>query len=106
MELLKWVNTSAHNGFSYFINAAIPPGETKYVKMPSVTPNKRGINDIGFACEDGITLYATLSEKPASNDTIWQEIQPFDEVNKTVAYIKIQNSSENSALVNMRVILN
>ena len=106
MEFLKWVNTSSHHGFSYYLDAVIPAGETKYIKMPVVTPNKRGVNDIGFAYDNGITLFATLSEKPLSDGAIWQEIQPFDEINKTVACIKIQNSGTKSARVNIRAILN
>lgn len=105
MTFLEWRNSSAHNGFSYYLNNTVPPGETRYVKMPAVTANKRGINDIGFAYEDGIKLYATLSENLPSENTIWQEIQPFDEINKTVSYIKIYNSGKTSARVNLRAIL-
>lgn len=106
MKFLEWRNASAHNGFSFYLNETIPPGETMYVKMPVVSANKRGVNDIGFAYDDGIKLYATLSEDLPSENTIWQDIQPFDEINKTVAYIKIQNSSENNARINLRAILN
>lgn len=105
MTFLKWRNGSAHNGFSFYINKTVPCGEEMYVKMPVVSANKRGVNDIGFAYEDGIKLYATLSEDLSSENTIWQEIQPFDEINKTAAYIKIVNGGENSAKVNLRAIL-
>lgn len=105
MKFSEWRNSSAHNGFSYYLNDTVPSGETRYVKMPAVSANKRGVNDIGFAYDDGIKLYATLSEDLPSESTIWQEIQPFDEINKTVAYIKVHNSSETSARINLRAIL-
>lgn len=106
MELLEWRNSAAHNGFSYYVNALLSANEVKYVKMPVVSANKRGVNDIGFAYDDGIELYATLSEDLPSDNTIWQKIQPFDEINKTVAYIKIHNNGDGQARVNLRVILN
>lgn len=94
------------NAFNFSFEKMLEPESEIILKMPPVSPNKRGINDIGFTAEEGITLYATISAKPYSNDTIWQEIQPFDEINKTTAYIKIKNTSENNARVNIRVILN
>lgn len=101
----RFQNASEY-GFSYYYERSIDAGETRYLKMPAVTPNKRGVNDIGFACEDGIMLYATLSEKPNTVNTLWQEINPFDEINKTVSYIKIVNSAQSAARVNIRAILN
>lgn len=93
------------HAFCYTYEKEIPAGETRLLKMRRPAPNKRGVNDIGFAYEDGITLYATLSEKPESDVAIWQEIQPFDEVNKTTSYIKIKNSGSTPARVNIRVIM-
>ena len=94
------------NGFNYVFEKAIPAGETVMLKMPTITPNKRGINDIGFAVEEGIILYATISSKPYDDSAIWQEIQPFDEINKTTSYIKIENTSGENKRVNIRAILN
>lgn len=105
MDFFEWRNTSVHKGFSYYINAVVPKNEERYVKMPVVTSTKRGVNDIGFAYDEGIKLYATLSEDLPSENTIWQEIQPLDEVNKTTAYIKICNTGETDARVNLRAIL-
>jgi hypothetical protein len=102
----EWRNASQH-GFSFYFDKLIPAGETWYLKMPVVSPNKRGVNDIGFAYEDGITLYATLSEDPMKNTAIWSRINDFDEINKTVACIKIvNNDTENAKRVNIRAILN
>ena len=100
------------HAFNYYFLKSLEPGEY-ILKMPRVTPNKRGVNDIGFACDDGVTLFGTFAGDYEGNDVIWLEIQPFDEVNKTISYIKIRVASENSlgetiktARINIRAILN
>lgn len=102
MEYFKKEN----NAFSFVYDKKIPAKQTVYLKMPAVTPNKRGVNDIGFAYEEGITLYATLAADPLDDNAIWQEIMPFDEINKTVSYIKIKNDASGAARVNIRALLN
>lgn len=92
------------NGFNYFFEKSIDPKTTILLKIPPVSSNKRGINDIGFACEEGITLSATISSRPEG--AIWQEIQDYDEINKTTSYIKIENTSDKAQKVNIRVIMN
>lgn len=102
--MLTFKNTT--NGFNYVFEQDIEPNKTEILKMPIVTPNKRGINDIGFAVEDGIVLYATISAEPLGDTAIWQEIQEFDEINKTTSFIKIVNTSDEKRRVNIRAILN
>ena len=102
---LKWKNASLH-GFSFYCDELIPRGETRYLKTPVISPNKRGVNDVGFAYETGITLYATLSEDPTKDSAIWAEINPFTEINKTVSCIKIVNNSDTPKRINIRAILN
>ena len=102
--MLTFKNTT--NGFNYVFEQDIEPNKTEMLKMPIVTPNKRGINDIGFAVEDGIVLYATISAEPLGDTAIWQEIQEFDEINKTTSFIKIVNTSAEKKRVNIRAILN
>ena len=97
-------NTS--NAFNYCFEGTVMPGEKQILKMPPVSANKRGINDIGFACEEGIILYATISAKAEGKDTIWQKINSFDEINKTTSYIMIENTSDKAQRVNIRVIMN
>jgi hypothetical protein len=94
------------NGFNYFFEKSIEPNTTILLKIPPVSSNKRGINDIGFACEEGITLYATISSRPEEDNAIWQEINSYDEINKTTSYIKIENTSDKAQKVNIRVIMN
>ncbi|MEE0840564.1 MAG: hypothetical protein U0L72_08520 [Acutalibacteraceae bacterium] len=95
------------NGFNYVYEDEVENGETVLLKMPAVAPNKRGINDIGFMADDHLTIYATLSATPNINDEKeWQEIHPYDEINKTTSYLKIVNNFEGAGRVIIRVIMN
>ena len=94
------------NGFNYVFEKSIDPMTTILLKIPPVSSNKRGINDIGFACENGIKLYATISSRPEGADTIWQEINSYDKINKTTSFIKIENTYDIPQRVNIRVIMN
>lgn len=93
------------NGFSYYFSRELEPGEVFYLQMPPTTPNRRGINDIGFACSGDIKLYGTLSLKYNDPAAIWQEINPFDEINKTVTWLKMVNGGTDSAAVNIKAIM-
>ena len=106
MQAIEVFKNNSRYGFSYYYDKKVRPGEIRYLKMPTVSPNKRGINDIGFAYEDGISIYATLSADPFGENTIWQKINQYDEINKTISYIKIENAGESNARVNIRAILN
>ena len=99
---------NASNAFNYSFEKLLKPAETVLLKMPPVSANKRGINDIGFISENEISLFATLSSRPDNDEvTLWQEIRPFDVINKTTSYIKIVNNSQTDfQRVNIRVILN
>ena len=94
------------NGFNYVFEKTLSGNKTILLKMPPISANKRGINDIGFCAENGVSLYSTISSEPDDDTAIWQEIQPFDEVNKTTSFIKIVNTSAENKRVNIRVILN
>lgn len=105
MENFKCEN--CNYGFSYFYERELAQNESVIVKMPTVSPNKRGINDIGWQTNGtAVTLYGTLCRNPGSNpDVIWQEIEPLDEINKTVTALKIVNSGA-KCKVWIRTILN
>lgn len=96
------------NGFSYTYEKELAANETVIIKMPPISPNKRGVNDIGWQTEgDQVELFGTLSANPESANAIWQKIMERDEVNKTVSALKVVNSSTTSAgKVIIRVILN
>ena len=108
MEIKKvysFRNDSNH-GFNYYFDKKLEPG-TYILKMPVVSSNKRGVNDVGFMCEDGVTLYGTLAKDYLDKNALWQRIQPFDTINKTVSYIRIDVADTvEKAVVNIRVILN
>jgi hypothetical protein len=97
------------NAFAFVYERKVPAGETVVVKMPPVSPSKRGVNDIGWQTDgDGVTLYGTLAVNPEllQKDEFWQEIREHDEINKTVSAIKIVNEGTEPATVVIRAILN
>lgn len=94
------------NGFNYVYEKTLKKGETVVLAMPPVSSNKRGINDIGWQADGSITLYGTLSGEPESENTLWQEILTDDEINKTVAALKIVNTGSSECNVIIRAILN
>lgn len=102
----KFINTS--NGFNYVYEDELRGGEIVLLKMPVVSSNKRGINDIGFMTDDHIKIYATIASSPnIGNEDIWQEINSYDEINKTTSYLKIVNTDKNvRGKVIIRAILN
>ena len=95
-------------GFSFTFDKWLEPGETIIVKMPSVSANKRGVNDIGWisnAKEGQLILRGTFAENPKSEDALWMEIRNNDEINKTTAALKIENRGERCK-IEIRAILN
>ena len=92
-------------GFAYTSEFELAANEEVMLKMPLVTPNKRGVNDIAWQADrDDIKIYGTLSDK-ASSTRIWQEIMPYDEVNKVITAIKVVGGAA-EANICIRVILN
>ena len=89
---------ASSNGFNFVFEYDLKQGETVIVKMPTVTANKRGVNDIGWMCDGNVTLYGTLSENPKTTD-MWQEIQDHDDINKVTSAIKIQNNGEDCTII-------
>lgn len=80
------------NGFNFVYERELNADETVILKMPIVSPNKRGINDIGWQTDGDVIIYGTLSSEPESSTALWQEIKDNDEVNKTVSALKIVNN--------------
>ena len=98
-----------NTGFNFRVSGTVAPGEVYIIRMPLVTANRRGVNDIGWQIDGAdkkeAKLYATLSDKPEENDAIWQEIRPDEGINKTATAIKFVGGSGTSK-VWARVILN
>ena len=94
------------HGFNFSFEKNLKPG-TYILKMPRVSSNKRGVNDVGFMYEEGVTLYGTLARDYQGENVLWQKINPFGKINKTVSYIRIVVADTvESARVNIRAILN
>lgn len=94
------------HGFNYFYDGLIEPKSSIIIKMPRPTPNKRGVNDIGFAFRGDVKVYGTISKSYAGDNVVWVEIEPFNDVNKTITYLKLENTGESAAVINVRAILN
>jgi hypothetical protein len=93
------------NGFSYVYERKFKEYETVILKMPTISPNKRGVNDVGWLTDGDVTIYGTLSAKPESADALWQAIEDGDDINKTVSAVKIVNNGP-ACRVAIRAILN
>ena len=93
------------NGFNYVFEYDLSPHDDIILNVPPISANARGVNDIGWQCNGDVTLYGTLSRNPNSDHALWQEIQPYDEVNKTVSAIRIINGAEPCHII-IRAILN
>ena len=104
MQLYEFDRTGT-TGFNFVFEKDLKANETIIVKMPAISANKRGINDIGWLSDGDITLYGTLAKNPKSDKALWQEIREHDEVNKVTAAIKIVNNG-GACRVEMRAILN
>lgn len=92
------------NAFNFVYENELMANETVILKMPTVSPNKRGINDIGWQTDGDISLYGTLSSRPESDDALWQEIKESEEINKTVSAVKVLNNGDACKVV-IRVIM-
>lgn len=100
MEMFK----NESNAFNFVYEKELAADETVILKMPVVSPNKRGVNDIGWQADGDVTIYGTLSSKPESDTALWQEIKENDTVNKTVSAIKVVNGGA-ACNVAIRVIM-
>lgn len=104
MQLLEF-DRSGTTGFNFVFEKDLKANETIIVKMPAISANKRGINDIGWLSDGDVTLYGTLAKNPKSEKALWQEIRVNDEVNKVTSALKIVNNGD-ACRIEMRAILN
>ena len=103
MEIFYFKNTG--NAFNFAFEKWLDANETIILKMPVVSANKRGVNDIGWISNGDVRIYGTFSENPRSNEALWQEINVNDEINKTTSALKIENRGDRCK-IEMRAILN
>ena len=105
MKLLEFEKANG-TGFSYVFERDLEANETVIVRMPAVSANKRGINDIGWITNGtDVELYATLAKNPKGEKALWQIIREYDEVNKVTSAIKIVNNGD-ACRIEIRAILN
>lgn len=101
----KFTRDASSNGFNYVYEKKLAPDEVVLLKMPQISSNKRGFNDVGWQASGDVDLYGTLESKPKIDSDLWQKIEPYDEVNKTISALKIVNGSEACRIV-IRALLN
>ena len=95
-----------NNGFSYTYEEEVAEGATVIVAMPTVSANKRSVNDIGWMTDgENVELYGTLSSAPKSSDALWQRIASNDDINKTVTALKIVNKGDAACKVVIKALL-
>lgn len=104
MQLLEFEKANG-TGFCYVFEKDLEVNETVYVRMPAVSANKRGVNDIGWLSNGDVALYGTLAKNPKSEKALWQEIRDNDEINKVTSALKIVNNG-GPCRIEMRAILN
>lgn len=103
VSLLDFDRTT--NAFNFVFEKDLKAGEVVIVKMPAVSANKRGVNDIGWLSDGYVTLYGTLSRNPKNENALWQEIKENDEVNKVTSALAVVNNG-GACRIEMRAIFN
>lgn len=94
------------NAFNYIFYKEIPAHSTIFLKIPVVSANKRGVNDIGWQCDgNDVELYATIAPNP-SQTTLWSVVKENYVVNKTISALKFENNDNNPCTLCVRVIMN
>ena len=104
MKLFEF-ERSGSNAFNYYFAKDLIEGDEIIVKMPVVSANKRGINDIGWASNGDVTLYGTLAKDPKGKNVLWQEILENQDINKVTSAIKIVNNG-GACRIEIRAIFN
>ena len=103
VKLLEFDRTT--NAFNFVFEKDLKAGEKIIVKMPAVSANKRGINDIGWLSDGDVTLYGTIAKNPKNPDALCQEIRENDEVNKVTSALVVVNNG-GACRIEIRAIFN
>ena len=93
------------NAFNFVFEKDLEAGETVIVKMPAVSANKRGVNDIGWLSDGDVTLYGMLAKNAKNPNALCQKINENDEVNKVTSALVIVNNG-GACRIEMRAIFN
>lgn len=113
IKLLEFDRTT--NAFNYVFAKDLKENETIIVKMPVVSANKRGINDIGWLSDCDVeldaegnevpllTMYGMIAKNPRDPNALCQEIRVNDEINKVTSALVIKNKG-NACRIEIRAI--
>ncbi len=105
LTLKNGFRVADNSGFNYSCQGNIEAGETVIIPLPNVSANKRGVNDIGWQIDGDAEIYATIAKKPKEENTPWQKIEDYEDINKCASAIKIVGGAGTSAIY-LRIILN
>ena len=103
LKLLDFQRTT--NAFNFVFEKNLKAEEVIIVKMPAVSANKRGVNDIGWLSDGDVTMYGTIAKNAKDPNALCQEIREFDEINKVTSALVIKNNGEDCR-VEIRAIFN
>ena len=114
IKLLEFDRTT--HAFNFVFEKDLKEGEKIIVKMPVVSANKRGINDIGWLSDaeteeiDGVErsklkMYGMIAKNPINPNALCQEIRENDEVNKVTSALVIVNDGKDCR-IEIRAIFN
>lgn len=104
MQLLEFERTT--NAFNFVFERNLTEKEVVIVKMPAVSANKRGINDIGWVSNGNVSLEGTISRNPKDKNALWMPIASNEEINKVVSALRITNNDDEERRIEIRAIFN
>lgn len=105
LKLKVYECNNTTNAFNFVFEKDLDIGETLIVKMPRISPNKRGVNDIGWLTDgENVKLYGTVSKDPRKPNALYQEIRDYDEINKVTSAILIHNAGGFKCRIEIRAI--
>lgn len=95
---------NGQHGFNFVYDEEVPENTEVLLRMPSVNAYTRSVNDIGWMTDnEEVKIYATLCNNLVEN-TLWQEINASDDINKVISGIKVRTGSTPARVV-IRVIM-
>ena len=104
IKLLEFERTT--NAFNFVFEKDLKAGEAVIVKMPAVSANKRGVNDIGWISDsDYVELYGMIAKNAKNPNALVQRIRDYDEVNKVTSALVVVNKGD-ACRIEIRAIFN
>lgn len=103
-EMVRLIREHLGDGYNYVYEGTINPLATVIFKMPKVSSNRRGINDIGWQADRQVAVFGTISKSPETTG-LWQEIDDRDDINKTVSAVKITNMEDEICNIAIRILM-